>query len=263
MSLFRDSSVAFDQRLRAVATVVELPPELAALKDRLAHWQRNPGINALDRLADAVIAGDPADGVMFAAALAETASTPPTHNAVVTGVRTRVQAAIRAEYRRHAHDIYGKVAALFDEQAAAFTAAAIVDPEAPAEAVLDLPAKAQAAWKSAGTISADLTSLVNPLAAAARLADIAHDDDHVLPLTVDATGVDDLRRLWTAWDVETAQTIAERRAANGSPFTESTPTRSRCGRWSALLDAGATLRACPPEDFQPIPRPNAMVPTPA
>ena len=179
MSLHRDTSRQFDARLRAVANVTDLPPELDVLKSRLESWQRDTGTPAIDRLAQSVIDGDPADAVLLAAAIAQTAASPGVHNGVITWVRCRVHAAIRDTYAAHAENIYLTVADQFNTAAQAFTSCAAIagDPELPAVAVVDAADKVRKAWKEAVVHAADLTRIKPALIAAAYLAGITDDTE--------------------------------------------------------------------------------------
>jgi len=98
------------------------------------------------------------------------------------------------------------------------------------------------------------------LTAAAVLAGICDDsDESVIALVVDAAEAD-RRDVWAAWHIESTEAAAARTARANLPFTDSPlPTRSRCGRWSALLRLGVTLRAHPAdEEFTTYRKPRPM-----
>ena len=246
MSLHRDTSRQFDARLRAVANVTDLPPELDVLKSRLDSWQRDTGTPAIDRLARSVIDGDPADAVLLAAAIAQTAASPGVHNDVITGVRTRVHAAIRDTFAAHAESIYRTVAAIFNRAVESFTACtAVCDPEMPAVAVVDATEKVRKAWKQAEGAAAELDRILPALVAAAQLAGLADDTDHAAYRLCceDAPGG------FEAWQSEDKRAQAARHAAANLPFTgQPLPTPTRCGRWSSVA-AVTTIRAATPEQL--------------
>lgn len=261
MSLYRSPQHGFEQRLRQVAAVVDLPADLAALRDRAKAFNRAPGTPMLDRLTRALIDGDTkADlDLIWACALAEIAGAGA-HNDTREAIRAAMNRELRDRYAPHAISIYQSVAALFDAAATKLTAsAAAVDIEAHPEAVLGARDTARRAYLDAPALAAELTRLLPALKSAAVLAEVCDDNaDHDLALAVDPAELP-RRDVWTAWDTEATEAAAERRAAGGSPFTTTPVTRSRCGRWGALLAAGCTLRACPPEAFTAYHRPGPMV----
>lgn len=196
--------------------------------------------SALDRYCDAVVTGDrKADlTVLRALALGETAAAP-THRATVdNALRAHVLRALRALYRPAQFENYTVAATLFDGAATAFTAAAgRIDPEAAAEELITAPEPQRQAWTAALLAAHNLDATLPVLAAAADLAGVPiRTPEATIALTVDATGVH-RRRLWESWD----------------------SVGHRCGRWSALLAAGATLRALPDlANFQSYRRPEPM-----
>lgn len=267
MALHRDPGRRFDQALRYIASVAELPPEIVTLRTRLSEFTGRAGTPIADRLAAAVVDGDTSADVdlLWSAGLAETASSPALRNELLTAVHDRVRAAIRNRYADHAVRIYETVAATFNAAADAFTAAAAtVDPELPAEEIVDLPDKERKAWRAAADRADKMRRLVEPLHAAAVLAGICGSDaDAALPLTVDADGLE-CAQVWAAWQIEDRQAKAQRAAAAHQPFTtDITATRSRCGRWSALLALGARIRACPADGFTDCPRKRVLDPVDA
>lgn len=261
MALHRDSTRSFDQKLRLVAAVTDLNPGIEALRTKLREFDRKPRRPMLDRLADAVINNSTDIDTLWALALAEAASTPPLHNELLTNVRSRIHNRIRDTYAADATTTYRHIATQFDAAATKLTqAVTVVEPEMPAEQIIDRPTKDQAAWKAAAVHAADLTRLLPSLTAAARLADIITDaEDDVVALAVEA-GDCHRRQLWEAWECEHTAAVARRTAENNQPFTTAEiPNRNRTGRWGALLTIGATIRACNPEDFQPYRRPRPLI----
>lgn len=264
MPLHRSPQAGFETRLRHItAAGVELPPEIDQLRQRLKDFQRDTSGNAIrDRLAQAVITADPgADrDLLWAAALAEASASPPLIADLREAVRVKVNAAIRNAYSEVADQVYLTLAAEFDNAAQTLTtAASAVDVELPADAAIALPAKQQQAWKDAGAAVAELNRLATPLKAAAVMAGVCEDTaDHDLALMVNP-GEADRRQLWDAWEIELRETKAARAAANNSPFNSAPVTRTRCGRWGAVLGVGALVRACPPEEFREYRRPMPMV----
>lgn len=249
MSLFRDTARAFDQRLRLVSSVIELPANVEALRAALLKFQGNTSQPIIDRLASAIIAGDDDLGLLWSAALAENMASRAVHNETLSAVRTRIHSRIRQAYDDQAVATYEKVAAVFDKAAAAFTAtAAVVDIEAAAEAILEKPDKQRQAWRAAQAQAEELTRLLPSLKAAAELAGVGGSDNTELALAVDVADLD-RRQIWDAWTIEHREAQAERSVAAGQQFTVARIARSRCGRWSAVLNLGARLRACPPQQF--------------
>src|SRR5690606_31880868 len=101
-----------------------------------------------------------------------------------------------------------------------------VDIKARAETILHAPDEARTASEYAPVHARDLDIGANVLLLAAQLARVkpAKDkaDELQVGLTVDATGLK-RRAVWAAWDDK----------------------EHRCGRWGALLAAGAVLRTVP------------------
>ncbi len=265
MSISRDPQAGWETRLRHVtAAGVELPPAIDQLRQRLKAFQRMTEGNAMrERLAEAVISDDPeADReLLWACTLAEASANPPLVADLRDFVRLRINRQIRATYDAVAAPTYRAIAAQFDKAAQALTtAAAVVDVEATAEAVVGGTDKARKAWQDAAAAVAELNRLAQPLKAAAVLAQVCDDDaDNDLALCCDP-GDAHRRHVWAAWETELRQAQAERTARNGGPFTLAPPPApSRTGRWGALLALGVTLRACPPDAFTPYRRPAPLI----
>ncbi len=111
--------------------------------------------------------------------------------------------------------------------------------------MLDLGARAQTAYKAAPGVAAELDALIGPLTAAALLCGAQPANPAAtleIPLTVDAAGCH-RRTTWLAWHGlrQTRDESAVWTLASMTPAEE--PADARCGRWSGLLAAGATLRA--------------------
>jgi hypothetical protein len=264
MTLHRNPQTNFELHVRRITSAgVELPPTIDQLRGRLKDFQRESGGHAMrDRLAAAVITADPETDrdLLWAAALAEASANPPLVADLREAVRLQVNRAIRATYSEVAVPTYLALSEQFNTAAQAFTAAAaVVDVELPAAAAINLPTKEQQAWKNAAAAVADLNRLTGPLKSAAVLAGICEETaDADLALMVDPAAAN-RRQLWDAWEIEQTEAKAERAAANQSPFTTAQVVRSRCGRWSAVLTAGAILRACPPDAWTEYRRPGPMV----
>jgi hypothetical protein len=262
MSLYRDTSRNFDKRLRLVASVVDLDPGIDVLRSQLKEFRRTAGRPVLDRLADAVVDGNTSEmDVLFACALAEAASTPAAHNDVISGIRDRIHRRIRDRYAMTAVPTYEAVAAQFNSAADKLTDAfRAVDIEAPAEQILNRPDKERKMWTDAAVQADELTRLMGALHAAAGLAGCEDTDEALIALCVDPTQAH-RREVWTAWETEESEAKAARTAANHLPFSDTMtmPTPSRCGRWSALLRAGAIIRACPADEFSEYRKPKPMV----
>lgn len=261
MALHRDFQAGFEQRLRLVtAAGVTLPDEIGVLRERLRAFQDTSGAGVRDRLAQAVIDGDTTDrDLMYAAALAEIAASPPAVADLREVVRVQVNRAIRAAYAEVAVPTYRAIAAEFDKAAEKLhTAAAAVDIELDPAVVIDAPDKQRQAWRSAGSACGDLARLAPSLWAAAVLAGSPDSAEAEVFVMVDP-GDAHRREVWAAWEIEQTEAKAARAAASGSIFTTNTVTRSRCGRWGALVRTGATIRACPPDQFTEYRKPRPMV----
>ena len=73
------------------------------------------------------------------------------------------------------------------------------------------------------------------LSAAASLAGVPIDQEHLIALTVDTDGIH-RRKVWSAWE----------------------RTDGRTSRWGALIGIGAVLRAAALDGLQPYRRPRPM-----
>lgn len=263
-NLARNPQAQFEARIRHVAAAgIELPPDIDQLRQRLKDFHRGSGSTPMrDRLAEAIITADPTADMplLWAAALAESNAATGIVAELHDGIRLQINRAIRACYAEVALPTYLAIAAKFDTAAQALTAAAaVVDVEAPADVAIAYPTKQQQAWRDAAVAVADLHRLIPALKAAAVLAEVCDDDpDHDLPLAVDPADLP-RREVWHAWDTDHRDDQTQRRAKNAGALTVAEVTRSRTGRWGALLRLGATLRACPPEVFTPYRRPARLI----
>jgi hypothetical protein len=262
MGLHFDSAHRLNQLLRNVSTVTDLDPEIDRLREQFDSFERTAGHPAaVDSLAAAVAAGEnEALPVLFAASLAEVAGTAQAAAEVVSQVRQRVQRKIRDRMAENGTATYTVIAGLFDAATAAFMAAtAAVDVEASADAVVDLSDKARKLWRSAPNLADDLDRVAIALHSAAVLAGIAADDPAgkiLVCVDADGTETDAIR---AAWDIKETQLRNARSAANNSVFTDHpTVIMSRCGRWSALLRAGAVIRPCPADELIEHRRPKPI-----
>lgn len=250
MALHRDTTHRLAQILRLVSSVADLDPGIDQLRQRLKAFESGAGrTRAVELLAAAVAAGDTDPPLMFAAALAEQNATPAVTAEVIAGVRNRLHRRIRDLAADTGDATYRAVADQFSAAADKLTAAdQVVDIEAPAEQVVDLPDRARKLWRQAPALAADLDRLAPALHAAAVLAGLAADTgDAEIHVCVDAAGVDPAV-IAEAWSTPDRQAKAARAAANAGPFTgQAAPTRNRCGRWSALIRAGAQIRALHPD----------------
>jgi len=246
MALHRDSTYRLTQLLRQVSAVAALEPDIERLRGHLDTFERNAGqTRVLDLLAAGVAEGKTDQPLLFTAALAEQAATPQAAAEIVAGVRQRMHRIIRDRAAATGTTIYAQAADQFDAAVAKLLAAnAVVDIEAPAEAVVDLADKARKAWRDAPGLAADLDRLAVSLHAAAVLAGLAADD-HAGEIKVCVEAGDcDPGTIKSVWNIRDTEARAARAAANAGVMTGlPTPTRTRCGRWSALIRAGATIRA--------------------
>ncbi|HYB34400.1 MAG TPA: hypothetical protein VEF72_00395 [Mycobacterium sp.] len=185
------------------------------------------------RLVDAVVTGSDADIVALrAAAHAEQLEQPK----VVAAVRDAILQRMQEVYRPVATEQYGKVVDVFDSAANKFTAAAqVINPETPAAEMVGASDELRRNWLDADILARQLTTLIGPLHAAARLTgtvpesagrDGGGKDAVLLPLVCDP-GELHRRRVWEAWEA-----------------------KGRCGRWSALVAHGVRLRGWPADQLE-------------
>lgn len=214
-----------------VAAGVSLPPEFVALRERLNKFSviATP---CRDRLRDALINPSSDDDLpmLRAAALIETEIEPHKLNGQA---RHWVFQKLKEINSAIAAGNYAKLAAEFDKIAKAFTAATkTVDVEADAATLISAPERERKTWVEAELLAQQLTEAVPGLQDAALLAGLADvRGDDVLALVADPGDELTGRQTWTAWF-----------------------SKGRCGRWSALVAAGITLRAAKLDEFKPYTR---------
>lgn len=197
----------------------------------------------VDQVVAAIVKGTTDDASqLWAVACAEFATPDVLKNELQLSVRERVNAAARDAYSKVAADNFRSIAARFDEAAGAFLdAATICDPRTDAADVVTVSEKVRKAWQATATHSRELTELLPVLRAAAELAGFCGPDpDDVVDIAVDAKGLT-RTQLMDAWPVEDRESIQARQANDG--FTRSRVSITRCGRWAALIAAGAVIRA--------------------
>ena len=224
----------FAEHLRSVETLVnaggiEAPKEWLALRERFDTYLRleKP---ATDRLAHAVVTGTKDDLIMLRAfALAEQAN-PQDAARVDNQIAACVERKLIEIYAGVAKKNYEQGASQFNTAATQFTTVATaVDAEAPAADMVTARDDARAAWVEAEQYAAKLTALIPVLVTAAQLAGTRiRIDEDLLPLVTDP-GQLHRRRVWEAFSHK----------------------EGRTGRWGALLELGATIRACPLDQHQP------------
>lgn len=216
----------------------EPPAEHQALTERLAAY-KSLTTPVTDKLIEAIVSGTGDIESLRAAARAEHAESR-LDDAVETAIANRLAEIVR----EGAQDAYKAVQRAFNDAADKFAkAVAVIDPETAAEDVIALgDLKKQQAWRDAADLAAELDRLLLPLAAAATNAGAHHPAENdstgsrtphtyamVIGLTVDSTGVDNIRDIWDPWfDAE-----------------------GRAHTWGALLKAGARIRAVDLADYAP------------
>lgn len=247
MALTRRPDERFRINLRILAGAgINPPPEVAALRQRLEDFQRQAHDTAVvDQLTAHLIDGTDADvAALWAAACAEHGTPGPAKQELMLAIREKVNRAARDAYTPVAATNYGIAAERFNDAAQAFTdAATICDPNTPADQVVAASEKIRKAWSAGATRAAELDKLLPVLRAAAELAGlVGADPDDVVDLAVDANGLP-REQVLAAWTIEDREAVAQRQANDG--FSRAPVTHTRCGRWAALLAAGATLRAQP------------------
>ncbi|WP_210686883.1 hypothetical protein [Mycolicibacterium sp. GESEQ-9] len=225
------------------------PQEHAAIAERLARLEgMSEPVTA--RLVEAVVTGEGDAEQLRAGALAEVGGNVHRLNDLVRNGVERAQGRI---VREVAAETYKAVQSSFNAAATAFAkAVAAADPETPAEDIIsqgDL--KIQKAWQDAAQHSAELDRLLVPVLAAAANAGLPHPagadtsavagrspktKSMVLGLVVDATGVENIRDVWTALDAE-----------------------GRTGAWGALLRVGAKIGAKNLDSYEPLRQPAQLV----
>ena len=214
---------------------IAAPDEWTAARQRLDAFM-SLKYPARQRLIEAIIDPDGEDIDMLRAAAYSEMNIVP---AVNHHVRAAVLEALVQVYNPVSRVNFKRVADQFDSAAAQFAKAAdIINPETPAESVVNETQARRSAWSAAPLHSSKLDALMQPLICAAELCGktIGRDERMQLPLVVDDRSVH-RRKLWEAWDSKDGQ---------------------RCGHWSALLAVGAVIRAVDLGDLRAYRRPKAL-----
>ncbi|MES5378542.1 hypothetical protein ABVN64_03035 [Mycolicibacterium conceptionense] len=247
------ASTEWTSRTAAITSLasigIEMPDEYTELLERHAEFKalRTP---TTDRLTEAVVDGVDTDlGLLRAAAIAEGVASRDVDEHVQGAVRSR----LRAIHDSVARDHYAEVARQFDVAATAFQKAyAIISPETDPAEIVTADEKTRKAYVDGQTHAQTLTRLTVLLGLAAELAGAerpnadqpassqAHAigiDQLQLGLCVDATGVH-VRKLWTAWEANGAQTGTQ---------------------WAAVAELGVPIRATALEDYAPQRLPKQLL----
>jgi hypothetical protein len=239
------------------------PAGWLTLKGRLDQLQSALAGNRLaQRLTAAVLDGADPLGVDVLLSLAVSERARNIRADLAADIHAQVLARLHEHYQPVARSRYEVIAAKFDTTARRFAELAqTCDVEAPAEAILSASPQAQAAYREAPAVAAELDSHIPALGAAAELlgATVASQRaSFEIPLTCDTTDAD-RRAVWLAWHClrETREPSAVLTLqAMVTPPQE--PVISRCGRWPHLLAAGVVVRACPtPETLVLFEKPRA------
>jgi len=226
------------------ATGVDLPARWVELEERLGAFAELRS-TAAQRFAEQVV--NPQKGVdvlaLRAQAIAEAGETFGAEAEVQAAVIAAVEREMLAAWQPEALTVYRAVAALYDDAAQEFTAAAnTCDPEASAEYMIDNPDQ-QAAWKLAEVSAARLTQLVPGLVSAAQLADVRLDSaDERLAQPWWSAPVDPTAELALVCD---PGTLHRRRV-----WEAFETVGGRTGKWGRLLALGCTLRAHDLDGFE-------------
>lgn len=192
------------------------------------------GDDSYDDLLDAVLAGNPSK-VAKAARDYVTGRAMAKNYEVRNRIARDVRDKLRQLYATVAADNYETIRQQWQADADAFAElSSKVDTNAPAEAILHASAEARAGWEYAPVHARDLDIGASVLTAAARLAG-AKVDELKFALTVGVNGLK-RRAVWAAWDDK----------------------EHRCGRWGALLAAGAALRTVPLDQVESYRRPKPI-----
>lgn len=224
---FTDPITDFFTNIDAVtAAGIKLPPEFTELRERLRRFTvlETP---CRDRLrAELINPSTDADlDLLRAAAMIETEVQAHKLNGAA---RHWIAERLREINSAVAAENYGLLAKRFDKLAADFTTATkTVDVEADPGTLISAPERQRKTWIEAELLAQGLTEAMPALQAAALLAgvtDVRGTD--VLALVADPGDELTGRQVWTAW------------YSNG-----------RCGRWSALVAAGVTLRAAKLDEY--------------
>ncbi|WMM73014.1 hypothetical protein RCF27_01270 [Rhodococcus pyridinivorans] len=211
-----------------------IPDTYAVIEQR---WDRYLELehNTTALLAEAITTpGDTTDLTQLRAlALAERAGSIEQAD-LTKELKAPVLLALRGLYEQVAAPNYKTLADRFTATATAFTKAVhTIDPDLSAEQMVTEPDKARKAWTDAGILAVELDQQLPALQAAATLAGLrVHDNDALLPLTVDTDG-HHRRRIWEAWETSTGRT----------------------GKWGAIARLGAGIRAAHLDTYTPYRRP--------
>lgn len=203
------------------AAGIDPPADWAALRQRSTDDTTE---TCQDRLTRAVLDGDRTADMtaLRAGALAESLATPQARAQVNNALRAAVGRRLRDLYQPHAAANYEQLADRFDAAAAEFTtAAALIDPETDAAAIVSAAAKVRAAWTDAELAALKLDALMPALAAAAQLCGISTTRPEALLALVCDPADHHRRQVWEAFNT----------------------SGGRGGRWAALTAAGISIRA--------------------
>ena len=232
-----DPRLRIDQYLRDVDTIVGQGGAVSDAFGKIrAGWTAattDSTAGELERkILEAIATGD---ALVVEQAMTVAAAATITRSKIRERVARGVVPALRTAYAESASGNYSTIAKRFDAAAARFVAcASATDVTAPAERIVALDAKSRETWMDAETAAAELDAVLAALVNAANLAGIATTDrsggfltGSLIALATDP-GASHRRRVFEAW-----------------------ASKGRCGRWAALLSAGATLKAATLAGFEP------------
>ncbi|MHC5557685.1 hypothetical protein [Kocuria sp. U4B] len=196
-----------------------------------ASWARYQDTNRViaPLVAEAVLRDSQDLQTLHALALAAESAGHVEDASVRNAVADIIHTEAHQAYKQVATEVWEAAAAMFNASATRFTkATTIVNPEAPAEAVVRMDNKTRTAWMDAVNAAAELDQLTPLILDAAALAGWATGgQERQLPL-VCKPGEAHRRRVWEAW----------------------VTTDGNTRRWGALNALGVTIAA--PEDLDDV-----------
>jgi hypothetical protein len=247
----RDEWRNFTTALTTISQVpgAEIPPGVTEVMDRYAAFIER-GNNVADRVAAEVVEPTGADlALLRAAALAEETGRGDAIASVNQVVQDAALHHAKKEYAPAAAGNYRITGRAFDSTAKDFVdLAKVINPEAKPEVLADGTAAQVEAYRAQPAKAGQLEARMSELAAAAVLSGARGDIMYFLA-SVDEPTVGLQISL-----------VAETKDCHRRQIRTGWDAKGRCGRWSALLAAGAKIRATDnPLAIEPYAPPSPLI----